>query len=103
MQWLGICIVLTGPSITNNPSYDENVSEIHRVVVESLDEYIPETTRLINYKKLRREPWLTAGIQTSTRKAKLLYKQTQKKNCDNHCLDRYKKYNQEEMLNDVTI
>ena len=79
---------------TNYPSYDNNVSEIHRVVVEALDEFIPETTRLISYKKLRREPWLTAGIQTSTRKAKLLYKQTQRKNCDNHCLDKYKRYNQ---------
>ena len=78
----------------NNCSYDDNMSEIHQVVVEVLDEFIPETTRLISYKKLRREPWLTAGIQTSTRKAKLLYKQTQRKNCGNHCLDKYKRYNQ---------
>ena len=79
---------------TNNPDYDSNVSKIHRVVVEALDEFIPETTHLISYNKLRRELWLTAGIQTSTRKAKLLYKQTQQKNCSYHCLDRYKRYNQ---------
>ena len=79
---------------TNSPNYDDNVSKIHQVVVETIDEFIPETTRSISYKKLRREPWLTAGIVTSTKKAKLLYKQTLKKNCSDHCLDKYKRYNQ---------
>ena len=78
---------------TNSPNYDENVSKIHQVVVETIDEFIPEITRLISYKKLRREPWITAGIVTSTKKAKLLYKQTLKKNCNDHCLDKYKRYN----------
>ena len=79
---------------TNSPNYDDNVSRIHQVVVETMDEFIPETTRSISYKKLRREPWITAGIVTSTKKAKLLYKQTLKKNCNDHCLDKYKRYNQ---------
>ena len=79
---------------TNNPSSDENVIKIHQILAEALDKYIPKTTHSINYKKLRREPWLTTGIQTSTRKVKLLYKQTQRKNCENHCLDKYKKYSQ---------
>ena len=79
---------------TNSPNYDDNVSKIHQVVVETIDEFIPETTRSISYKKLRREPWITAGIVTSTKKAKLLYKQTLKKNCKDHCLDKYKRYNQ---------
>ena len=59
---------------TNNTNYDENVSKIHQVLIEALDEYIPETTHSINCKQLRREPWLTTGKQTSTRKSKLLYK-----------------------------
>ena len=42
---------------TNSPNYDDNVSQIHQVVVETIDEFIPETTRSISYKKLRREPW----------------------------------------------
>ena len=78
----------------NSPNYDDNVSKIHQVVVETIDEFIPETTHSISYEKLRREPWITAGIVTSTKKAKLLYKQTLKKNCDDHCLDKYKRYNQ---------
>ena len=65
-----------------------------RFVVETIDEFIPETTCLISYKKLRREPWITTGIVTSTKNAKLLYKQTFKKNCNDHCLDKYKRYNQ---------
>ena len=78
----------------NNRNYDENVNKIHQTVIETLDEFIPETTHSVSHNKLRREPWLTSGIQTSTKKAKLLYKQTLKKNCNQHCLDKYKKYNQ---------
>ena len=78
----------------NGPNYDDNVSRIHQTVIEILDEFIPETTQSVSYKKLRCEPWLTASIQTSTKKAKLLYKQTIKKNCNEHCLEKYKKYNQ---------
>ena len=37
---------------------------------------------------------ITVGIVTSTKKAKVLYKQTLKKNCNDHCLDKYKRYNQ---------
>ena len=37
---------------------------------------------------------MTSGIQISTKKAKLLYKKTVKKNCSITCLDKYKKYNQ---------
>ena len=79
---------------TNSPNYDYNVSKIHQVVVETIDEFIQETTRSISYKKLRREPRITAGIVTSTKKVKQLYKQTLKKNCNDHCLDKYKRYNQ---------
>ena len=60
-------------------SYDDNVSKIHQTVIETLDEFIPETIHSVSYKKLRREPWLTSGIQTSTKRAKLLYKQTLKR------------------------
>ena len=77
-----------------NRNYDDNVSKIHQTVIETLDEFIPETIHSVSYKKLRREPWLTSGIQTSTKKAKLLYKQMLRKSCNQHCLDKYKKYNQ---------
>ena len=73
-----------------NRNYDDNVSKIHQTVIETLDEFIPETIHSVSYKKLRREPWLMSGIQTSTKKAKLLYKQTLKKSCNQHCLDKYK-------------
>ena len=79
---------------THSPNYDANISKIHKVLVESLDVYIPETTCSVNYKRIKREPWLTSGIQTSTTKAKLLYKQMQRKGCDDHCNDKYKTYNQ---------
>ena len=79
---------------TNGPNYDKNVSRIHQVLTVAIDEYTPETTCLVNYKNLRREPWLTTSLQISTKKAKQLYKQTQKRDCNNHCYEKYKKYNQ---------
>ena len=77
-----------------NRNYDDNVSKIHQTVIEILDEFMPETIHSVSHKKLRREPWLMSGIQTSTKKAKLLYKQMLKKSCNQHCLYKYKKYNQ---------
>ena len=77
-----------------NRNYDDNVSKIHQTVIETLDEFIPETIHSVSHKRLRREPWLTSGIQTSMKKAKLLYKQMLKKSCNQHCFDKYKKYNQ---------
>ena len=52
----------------SNPNYNDNVSKIHQTVTETLDEFIPETTHSVSYKKLRRKPWLTSGIQTSTKR-----------------------------------
>ena len=35
----------------NGPNYDDNVSRIHQTVIEILDEFIPETTQSVSYKK----------------------------------------------------
>ena len=78
---------------TKGNNYDDNVSKIHQTVTETLDEFVPETTHFVSYKKLRREPWLTSGIQKAMKRAKMLYKHTLKKNCSSHCLDIYKQYN----------
>ena len=59
-----------------------------------LDAHCPEVEMEINYKKLRREPWLTKGIMNSIKKCKLLYKKAislNQDNCDN--IGKYKEYN----------
>ena len=78
---------------TTSPDYDTNVTHIHEPLMISLGHYVPEKTRHINYRTLRREPWITAGILTSTRKAKKLFRQTQVKNCLQSVIDKYKNYN----------
>ena len=40
-----------------------------------MNEFIPVTTKTIPYHKLRREPWMTSGIQKSIKKEKTLYRQ----------------------------
>ena len=55
--------------LTTSPDYDGNVTQIHKTLTEALDHYVPEKTRHINYKSLRREPWITMGILISTRNA----------------------------------
>ena len=79
--------------LTTSPDYDTNVTHIHKTLTKALDHYVPEKTRHINYKALRREPWITSGILTSTRKAKKLFRQTQVKNYSQRVVDKYKNYN----------
>ena len=52
----------------SGPNYDDNVSKIHQIVIETLDEFIPETTHSISYKRLKREPWLTAGYRQAQKR-----------------------------------
>ena len=56
-----------------SPDYDKNVLDIHHTLMEALDHYVPERTRQVSYSALRREPWVTAGILVSTKKAKKLF------------------------------
>ena len=81
-------------SYTNDTMDVNTISDrIHGKIVDEIERFCPRTERVINYSKLRREPWLSAGLMTSIKKAKRLYKNTLMANCTDRVLNEYKEYN----------
>ena len=60
------------PLIRNNAS--EQFDNFHDCLRDAIDHFLPVQTRKIPARSTRREAWITAGILTSIRKNKRLYK-----------------------------
>ena len=69
--------------------------KFHSTLCDRIDRFCPERKRLVNYSKLRHEPWLTNGIMNSITKSKKLYKATLQKNVNENKLDKYRNYNKQ--------
>ena len=63
-------------------------------MTELIDHFTPMHTKTIKFKKLRREPWLTAGLVKSINKDKRLYRQTLRPNHTINDVTKYKNYHQ---------
>ena len=80
------CLTRLQTSLTNidwnteNQSVDQLANNFHELLSKKIDQFCPERTRLINYSRVRKEPWLTSGIMSSISKAKKLYKESLLKN-----------------------
>ena len=57
---------------------NENLNQLNGVLQEHIECYIPYREYTVNPKRLRREPWLTAGILNSINHCKALYSKTLK-------------------------
>ena len=68
-------------------------SNVHSKLVEQIDLFVPETKRTICGKKLRREPWISAGLLKSIVRCKKLYKDTIKPSCTEKARPKYVAYN----------
>ena len=68
-------------------------SNVHSKLVEQIDWLVPETTRTICGKKLRREPWISAGLLKSIARCKNLYKDTLRPTCSEKDRSNYVEYN----------
>ena len=66
---------------------------MHSKLVEQIDWFVPETTRTICGKKLRREPWISAGLLKSITRCKKLYKDTLRPSCSEKDRSKYVAYN----------
>ena len=73
---------------------NEKFNKFHTDLTELVDHYTPMYTTKIKFKKLRREPWLTAGLIKSINTDKRLYRQTLKPNHKETDIIRYKNYHQ---------
>ena len=57
----------------HNKDANEGFITFHNHLTSIIHKYAPEKTRTISRKKLKRDPWITSGIQISLNKQKRLY------------------------------
>ena len=68
------------------------MSKFHDKLISEIDHFTPIKTYLVNPKKDRWEPWLTAGIHISIHKSKKLYYEILCSKSDDRVRSRYKDY-----------
>ena len=79
-------------NLLNKNTPDSNMTTLHNKLVEEIDHFTPLKTYKVDFKKACREPWLTAGIHISIRKAKKLYLKTLQNNATEGTRIRYNNY-----------
>ena len=67
-----------------------NMEEIHNTLTTTIDNCICYKEHTVNYKQVRKEPWLTASIKISIDRNKTLYAKMLKEVCSK---DKYTCYN----------
>ena len=80
-------------NLLNTNDVNEMTDSFHTILCQEIEKFCSKTSRMLNYSRLRREPWLSNGIMKSIKRAKVLYKDTLINGCSNHTIDRYKEYN----------
>ena len=69
---------------------EESFELLHEIVMKSFNEHMPEKTKRLGEKTIKRESWLMSGIKKSMTKQKKLYKLTLQQHCNMAVLDKYK-------------
>ena len=78
-----------GPMLTD-PSPDKNMELVHEKLTSIINHCTPYRERKVNYKQVRKEPWLTVSIKISIDRNKKLYSKMLKGKCTRNM---YKDYN----------
>ena len=71
---------------------NENLNHLNVILHDHIERLIPYREYNVNPKRLRREPWLTAGILNSINHCKALYSKTLKSNCNEKTRIEYKSF-----------
>ena len=74
---------------------EEQFNEFHEKLESTINHFLPIQTRKIPARKMRREPWLTPGLEISIKKCKSLYKNHMKDRTNDKKYSRYLTYNQQ--------
>ena len=69
-----------------------NMNQLNNVLQEQIDRFVPYREYVVNPKRLRKEPWLSAGILNSIHHCKALYSKTLKRNCKEKTILEYKDF-----------
>ena len=76
-------------------SVDDQFDEFHRKLLEEIDHFLPERTRRLIPRSVRKESWISPGLLISIRHCKRLYHNHLKDRANTKLHARYKKYNTE--------
>ena len=77
-------------TIKSEDILEDSFNKFHEFLVKRVDELLPMKTIDIQYHRLRREPWLTKGLEKSLKKSKHLYKEQLRGN--ENSKSKYKNY-----------
>ena len=78
--------------ILNNDNSNENFDLFTNELTNIMDSVVPIVTIRISGRRKFTEPWMTTGIETSTKKCHHLYKETLKQNSIEEQSQKYKEY-----------
>ena len=74
---------------------DSQFDEFHKKLLDEIDHFLPERTRNINPRSIRREPWVSQGLLISIKQCKRLYRKHLKNRSNEQVHTKYKRYNAE--------
>ena len=72
---------------------DVMTDRFQRILGEAMDHFTPYKERTVNYKKIRKEQWLSGGLINSINKSKKLYNMGIKSTATDRDIKRYRDYN----------
>ena len=78
--------------LLQSKSVDTNLETLQGILQLKIDRCTPVKSRTINYKQIRREPWVTAQLHQSIKKCKVLYSDAMKSPANVDLNERYKNY-----------
>ena len=76
-------------------SVDNQFEEFHKKLLDEIDHFLPERTRRINTRSIRRELWVSPGLLISIKHCKKLYRKHLKNQSNKQIHAKYKRYNSE--------
>ena len=79
------------PILGKCDNLNQKTESVLQLLNDHINHFLPESTKHISYKKLRREPWITSAIMRSIKKSKTLY--TQQLHGTDNQKRKYREYN----------
>ena len=80
-------------TLLSGKTVNDAMSIFNDILCREIDLCIPERTRLVQARNVRREPWITASLKCSIDKSKRLYCKTLQTHSDTTSIIHYKAYN----------
>ena len=79
-------------TILSDDDVNANMNCLKKILQEQIDRLVPYREYTVSPKRLRKEPWLSAGILNSIHHCKALYRKTLKANCKEKTILEYRNF-----------